>query len=53
MRQVPGPGQLEADDVHEQQRELAEIAERERIAEVAFPRRRRLLSLFAKLRGKR
>ncbi|HYT79832.1 MAG TPA: hypothetical protein VEQ37_11355 [Actinomycetota bacterium] len=53
MRQVPGPGQLEADDVREQQRELAETAERERVVEAAVPHRRRFRSLLAKLRDKR
>lgn len=53
MRQVPGPGQLEADTVREQQHDLEKIAERERVVDAAVPRRHPLRALLAKLHGKR
>jgi hypothetical protein len=52
LRQAPGPGQLEADTVHEQQHELETTAERERIVEAAVPRRHRW-AFLSELRRKR
>jgi hypothetical protein len=50
MRQVPGPGQLEADTVREQQHDLEATAEHERLVEAAVPGRHRIRKLFSRLR---
>jgi len=50
MRQGPPAEPLQHDAVRERQHELDAIAERERTAESAVPRRHRLRSFFSRLR---
>jgi hypothetical protein len=53
LRQAPGPGQLEADTVREQQHDLETTAERERIVEAAVPRRHPIRALLARFGRRR